>query len=548
MARMQRSGVMEAASGRPRRRPRGLRVAGVALASAVGLVMAAASPALATATSRTVPLVTTGRGGHGAAAATAVTARQGPLTWQPCPYPGAPATLQCASFRVPIDYAHPAAGTTTVTVDRLLAAGPGRHLGSLVFNPGGPGGSGTQFVYAESLGVPFFTAGVRAHYDIIGLDPRGVGQSQHVRCDPAVFNQHVSLFPTTQAGFDALVAHNKALGASCQRLTGPLLEHVDTLSAARDIEVLRTALGQGKLTYLGLSYGTQLGSTYASLYPQNVKRMALDGALPHSVPTTTLFSEEEAAYQTGLRRFASWCAATTTCALHGQSVLRLFDRLVAAADRHPIPAKGCASAGCRTTVTGEDIRLDAQGLLLFKTPIPYAAPDGWNDLAVALKQAAAGDATALSSPVAASPDDAAINGSGLAIECLDWPDPVHTFADLKRFEVFGHVLAPNLGGASQSWTILAGCIGWPAPVVNPTGPMHVVGTPPILITNATHDPSTSYQWAQQLASDLRSSVLLTRAGDGHTTYLTQVPSRTRDAIDRYLVTGQTPPPGTVYGS
>lgn len=470
----------------------------------------------------------------------------GRLHWAPCPFPGSPAELRCASIRVPIDYADPGGPTTAVTVDRLPALAGKHRVGSLVFDPGGPGGSGTQIVLGESLGARLFSAGVRAHFDLIGLDPRGVLLSGQVRCDPALLNQRVSLFPTDEAGFRRLVTHNRLLGASCRRLTGPLLDHVDTLSAARDLEAVRQALGEGRLNYLGLSYGSQLGATYAHLYPRRFRVLALDGALPHSLPATTLLADEVATYESSLRRFAVWCAQTATCALHGRSVLPLFDRLAAAADRHPIPAPGCTSRSCRRSVTGQDIRLNAQGLLLFKTPIPFVAPHGWNDLAIALRQAAAGDATAFSSPVATSPADPSVNSSGLAIECLDWPDPVHSFNDLKRFELFGRVLAPHLRGASQSWTILTGCVGWPAPVVNPPRRLHLGGTPTILLVNATHDPSTSYVWAQELASELRSSVLLTRAGDGHTSYLIHGPSRTRDAIDGYLITTRTPPPGTVY--
>ena len=373
------------------------------------------------------------------------------LHWTACPYPGAPAELQCASVVVPIDYAHPGGATTTVTVDRLPAVG-GPRVGSLVFNPGGPGGSGTEIVYGESIGAGFFSAGVRQHFDLIGLDPRGVGLSNPVKCDPALFNARVSPFPRTEAGFRRLVAHNRAFGESCRRLTGPLLEHVDTVSAAKDIEALRRALGEGKLNYLGLSYGTQLGATYADLYPHRIRTMALDGALVHSLPATTLFADEETGYDTELTRFARWCARTAACALHGQPVLPLFDRVVAAADRQPIPAPGCAANGCRPEVTGDDIRFNTQGLLLFKTPIPFIAPDGWNDLALALAQAAAGDATGFSMPLASAPDDGAMNAGGLAVECLDWPDPIATFTDLQRYEAFGRQLSPRLHGASQSWT------------------------------------------------------------------------------------------------
>jgi pimeloyl-ACP methyl ester carboxylesterase len=470
------------------------------------------------------------------------------LTWGPCPYPNSPKTLDCATVAVPLDYAHPHGAQTSVTIDRLSATGHHTPVRSLVFDPGGPGGSGTALVYFESIGANLFSAGVRRRFDLIGLDPRGIGLSHQIECDPALLNRHVSLFPRSRAGFQRLVAKNRALGRSCLRMSGPLLGHVDTESAARDMEAIRRALGQGGLNYLGLSYGSQLGSTYADRYPHHVRRMALDGALVHSLPPVELFDDEESAYDNELSRFFGWCSRSTACALHGRDVAALFDRLVRSADREPIPAPACAHAGCRRYVDGEDIRFDAQNLLLFKRPIPLVAPGGWNGLALALKQAAGGDASALSAPRASSPTDDALNGSALAVECLDWPTPVHHYRDLQRLARFGETISPRLGGASQSWTIIAGCVGWPAPVVNPPRPLHVFGTPRILITNANHDPSTAYVWAQQLTGEIASSVLVTRDGDGHTSYLAHGRSQTRDAIDRYLTTGRTPPPNTVFAN
>jgi hypothetical protein len=151
-----------------------------------------------------------------------------------------------------------------------------------------------------------------------------------------------------------------------------------------------------------------------------------------------------------------------------------------------------------------------------------------------------------SQPVATGPSDDAANGSQIAIECQDWSTPVRTLRDLRQLQRLGQKVAPRLGGASQSWTILTGCVGWPTRVTNPPRPIQVRHTPTILITNATHDPSTAYPWALRLHHDLPSSVLVTREGDGHTSYLATTTSHTRDAIDSYLATGQTPPPGTVY--
>jgi pimeloyl-ACP methyl ester carboxylesterase len=485
-------------------------------------------------------------GGHGGTATAQSAPAPRPLQWHACPLPDAPPELQCASIQVPIDYARPRSGTTTVTVDRLRATDPAARIGSLVFDPGGPGGSGTEIVYAESLGIPLFTPAVRRHFDVIGLDPRGVGLSSPVLCDPGVLNLHLSLFPQDRHAFRDLRRADRELGRSCRERTGRVVEHVDTASAARDIEALRAALQEGPLNYLGLSYGSQLGSTYAAMYPDRIRAMVLDGALIHSAGPVQLFTDEVRAYEDSLVRFARWCASTTACVLHGRDVLALFDRLVRRADRSPIPAAGCAENQCRPAVTGEDIRFAAQDLLLFPRPIPVIAPEGWNDLALALQAAEQGDTTAFSPPVVTSPDQA--TAAQLAIECLDWPEPVHNLGGLEALHRLGERLAPHTGGASQSWTILAGCLRWPAKVVNPPAPLHVTGTPPVLIVNATHDPSTPYVWAQRLHREIVRSVLVTRKGDGHTSYLLSGASQTRDAIDRYLVDPTAHRTDVVYSS
>ena len=471
---------------------------------------------------------------------TAAAAGAPALNWTACPFPDSPETLQCASIEVPVDYSRPDGPTATVTVNRLRATGsPSAHhrIRSLFFDPGGPGGSGTEAVYAEAVGEGYFSAATRGNFDLIGFDPRGVGLSSPVRCDPEPLNRKVSLFPENEAEFRSLVERNRELGESCRELTGPLLDHVDTVSAARDMEAVRAALGEGRLNYLGLSYGSQLGATYAELFPDRIRTMALDGALDHSQPPASLFADEAGAYEDSFGRFADWCAETASCALHGSDVRGFFTGLLVGADREPIPAPGC-HGDCRASVTGEDIRLAVQGFVLF--------PRNRELLATALKNAADGDASMFSPMLAAGPSDAMVNGSAIAIECLDWPSPVRTFGDLKRLQRIGEAVAPTLGGASQSWTILAGCAGWPSPAVNPPKPIEVGRTPPILITNATHDPSTAYPWAVSMARQIPCAVLVTRDGDGHTSYLARGPSRTRDAIDEYLRTGRTPPPGTVY--
>lgn len=458
-------------------------------------------------------------------------------------YPG----LECGFLAVPIDYADPNGSTTTIGFARLKARDPARRIGSLVFDPGGPGGNGGAVIAAEAAGTPVFGDDVRNRFDLIGLDPRGVGVSTRVKCDPVLYNAPVSLFPKNEAEFQALVAHNQALGESCLRLTGPLLAHVDTVSAARDIESIRIALGEEQITYLGLSYGTYLGAQYAALYPDRVRAMALDGALDHDLSETSMLLGEATTYETEFNRFVAWCATESACALHGQDVAALWDRLAAEAETTPLAAKACADGTaprpCRPTVTGDDMRLNAQPMLFFKEPIPALGEPGWSDFAQALAEVAAGDASPLSTQLAVREDDGAYT-AGPAISCLDYPSTALTYEAMAAKALLGRVIAPRMRGASQTWSVQASCLGWPVPVVNPPSPLNVRGTPPILIVNAMYDPATAYPWAHGLLNQIEGSVLLTRDGDGHTSYFS--PGRTRNAVDTYLIDGVMPPPNSVF--
>jgi pimeloyl-ACP methyl ester carboxylesterase len=256
--------------------------------------------------------------------------------------------VQCGTLEVPLDWAHPHGEAISLALVRRPAEAPEQRVGSLLFNPGGPGGAGAAWV--ERL-PETFSPTLRQRFDIIGFDPRGVGRSTAVRCDLPTFDPAVSMFPTDEAGFQRLVERNLALGQSCQRETGPLLGHIDTTSAAQDIEAIRVALADGQLNWLGLSYGTMLGAAYAELYPSRIRAMALDANLEHSLPEMVMLANEVMATEDAFNRFAAWCGQDASCALHGADVGFVYDELVAAADLTPIPA-----ATANRGVSGEEIR------------------------------------------------------------------------------------------------------------------------------------------------------------------------------------------------
>ncbi len=493
--------------------------------------------ALLTLTACTVSMVTPeGATAPAAVEVTAPVPTPAPLAWAPCP-DAVGVKVECAELQVPMDYAAPDGPTITLGVARLHATDPAKRIGSLVFNPGGPGSIGSGILgLQEAYGVPF-TARLREYFDLVALDPRGVGLSTPIKCDPEIWNEGGSLFPQDQAAYDAMVAHNKAFGESCLENTGPALAYMDTVSVARDLDAIRAALGEDKLNYFGLSYGTMVGAQYAELFPDKIRVMALDGALDHSQSENAWHFVEVKAYEQVFERFAEWCGQSKDCALNGKDVLKEFDALIAQANETPIPAPDCVASGaCRTTVTGDDIRSGIQEVVLNVSK--------WPELGENLAKVMAGDASAFAFELKTGPTNT--DFAETAIQCLDWPATTNaTFEGLQARHIFDLAAAPHTQGASQSWRAQTRCVGWPVPMTNPPRPLHVKGAPPILIVNATFDPSTSMQWALEMSSQLPGSVLLIRQGYGHTTYANPGESQVRDAIDEYLITGKTPPPNTV---
>ncbi|HMJ34996.1 MAG TPA: alpha/beta hydrolase [Baekduia sp.] len=467
---------------------------------------------------------------------------KGTIQWHGCGR-GQPASLQCGKLSVPLDYSHPRGAKITLGFNRLRAQDQTHRVGSLIVNPGGPGGPGSQVVAVEAAGRHLWHPALHQRFDLIGMDPRGTGTSTPVRCKPDTYNRPVSLFPRTAAEFQDLTAWAGAFGRSCLRMTGPLLRHVDTDSAARDMERLRRALGDGKLNFLGLSYGAHLGFSYAERYPKRIRAMALDGISNHSTSINTLFSDAAASYEDTLNRFAAWCSQTSSCALNGRDVLGLFDSLVQQADQQPIPAPECADGSCRPAVTGGELRMNAFNMLLVKDGVPAIGVPTWNDFATALARAEQGDASSFSSHFAQSARDDPF--PGLSINCSDYPRDVVSYTDFRAKALLGRVLAPHTQGASEAWLGILGCMRWPVPLANPPHRAEVHGAPPILVAASTHDPSTPYVWAQELRDQIPRAVLLTRDGDGHTSSWLGG-GRTRDAIANYLITRKPPPANTVY--
>ena len=436
--------------------------------------------------------------------------------WSPCvDYP----TVQCAQLTVPVDWAKPRGETISLGVVRHVAEDQQHRIGTLFYNPGGPGASPAEYILNAEL---LFSQTLLDRFDMVGLDPRGTG-STAVHCDVPVVTATSTLFPRSEAEFDALRRHNRDVGRSCFAQNGRLLAHTDTVSVARDHEALRRALGERQISWFGVSYGTQLAANYAELFPRHTRAMVLDGALEHNQTEVHQVADEILAVEDSFDRFAEWCATDPTCELQGQDVAAVFDELVRDADANPIVVPGAVRA-----VTGEDIRLGTIGFLTIKEPSVFGPDRSWAGLSRALAAALDGDGTWFAIPADDPQDD---QHGVLAIGCMEYVPMVDTYAEMQQRIEMGRQLAPHLQGASETWQV-NNCIDWPLPVANPPRSLDVHGVD-TLIVHSTHDPSVPYTWAYTLAGQIDGAAILTREGDGHTSYNTSPCARA--AIDAYLL-------------
>ncbi|PFH60755.1 hypothetical protein XA68_10369 [Ophiocordyceps unilateralis] len=467
-----------------------------------------------------------------------------PIEWEACPS-RYPSHLDCARLAVPLDHNCRRSNRQRIRLGMVRAkATASKPLGNLVLNPGGPGSSIVE-IFVKGRQDEVVGPELLHHYNVIAPDPRGVGISSPIQCNASDYNRRVPSYMASQADLEARVAWNRALGESCAAMTGPLLQHVDTVSVAKDLDYIRKALGDEKLNFMGISYGTQLGSQYAELYPDRVGKMVLDGVLDHSQNSIDSLMTEAVSYEDSLKGFFQWCNTTTDCAFHGQDLSSIFDKLVDGANEKSIPAPGCLSPGdaiktggvaCASEVTGYELIANAQD--------DISQSSLWISLSKSLREAREGNATRLSSRLAT--DDTSFGFapfSHTAISCLDWKDQAQPGAgkSLMARLMAARVLTPHTRGLSETLDIQTSCIGWPAPARNPPRRLsreRLARAPPILLVSAFHDPSTSVTWALGLREQMPTAVNIFRDGFGHTSYWDY--GDTQKAIDSFFINGDMP--------
>jgi pimeloyl-ACP methyl ester carboxylesterase len=455
------------------------------------------------------------------------------LSWTSCD-----SGFECARFYVPFDYARPDGPVFSLPVIKLPAAKPAQRVGPLVINPGGPGGSGLQYVLNARSGE--FSQAVRDRFDILGFDPRGVGASvPALRCTTGPqLDKYLAVneSPASAAQLAAVVAANKGYAAACARNARSLLPYIGTADAARDMDILRAALGESRLTFLGKSYGTVLGASYAQQFPARVRALVLDGAVAPGLSGVDFDIAQASGFQVAFGQFATWCVTQPRCPLPTAlpAAVAKVSGLVSAANARPLASE----------LSG-DQPADGAMLLLGIAAALYSR-SLWPVLRDVLSQAFKGDGTVLVE-LADSLEQRSPNGSysnladvSVAVECVDrvWP---HSIAAWQAAAASAAKVSP-LFGPTLVWGSLP-CAYWPvraSPVLSGASRP----APSVLVVGDLHDPATPYGWAQALARWLRPGVLLGWNGEGHTSYM-QGSSCVDAAVDAYLISLRAPGNGTI---
>ncbi|MEU9334232.1 alpha/beta hydrolase [Streptomyces sp. NPDC048290] len=475
------------------------------------------------------------------------------LNWQDCPAPSpaegggeAPSPLpggtdwQCATMKAPLDWNAPGGETIGIALIRARTSGTAdQRIGSLIFNFGGPGGSGVTTLPA--FGTAYDT--LRTRYDLVSFDPRGVGRSAGVRCEndqqlDAYFQQDAT--PDDAAERATYVDNVKNFNAACERNSARVLPHVRTTDAARDMDLMRQVLGDDKLSYFGISYGTELGGVYAHLFPQNVGRAVFDAVVDPTQNAEQGSLGQAKGFQLALDNFAENCVSQIEdCPIgdSAQDVKNRIAKLLADLDRKPIP--GIFPRELTQTAATSGI---AQSLY---------SQDFWQYLTEGLDQAYGGDGQILML-LSDSMNGRSQNGeysnltaANVSINCADDKpryDAAYVEQKLPEFRaaspVFGDYLA---------WGMIS-CTDWAVPGAADHPDVSAPGSAPILVVGNTGDPATPYEGAQKMVTALGTGVgvELTYKGQGHGAYDSNDPC-VRSAVDGYLLNGRVPAAGTVCG-
>jgi pimeloyl-ACP methyl ester carboxylesterase len=442
--------------------------------------------------------------------------------------------MQCATAVAPRDWGDPAGAEIELALVRQTARSSDR-LGSLLVNPGGPGGSGYDFIMDS---VDYATsARLQASYDIVGFDPRGVNRSTPVSCyeDPAEMDAYIyDIYPGLPGSDEWLAAANKTnanFGARCLEITGELLKDVDTPSAARDLDMLRAILGDKTLNYLGYSYGTLLGAVYADLFPGKTGRLVLDGAVDPAASDFDATAGQAQGFEGALKAFLVDCSTADDCPFTGSVDDSLLEirALLDSLDASPLSYTDGRQLGSSAMFTA--------------IILPLYNQDNWQylrQLFTSVYQGDAGYAFQLADNYNGRNSDGTYRDNQteafISINCLDAHGDGNVDAMRAEAEELKR-LAPVFG-PQMSWGG-TGCPNWPVPAKRDRVPIVAAGSADILVVGTTNDPATPYKWAVTVADTLENGHLVTYDGEGHTAY-NKSNSCVNKAVEDFLIDGIVP--------
>jgi pimeloyl-ACP methyl ester carboxylesterase len=470
-------------------------------------------------------------------------------TWPPLPAFATNATwadcgdgFQCATLTVPVDWKNPAGDSLGLTLIRHPAESAADRIGALVVNYGGPGESGVDYLRATWPRLPDI---VRARFDVVSFDPRGTGASRAIDCVDDAFldlSGGIAAVPSTPDQLHAVHAFNQAFAAGCAERMGAYAGQVGTRNVARDVEAIRIALGEPKLSYLGYSYGTIVGITYAQMFPTTIRAMVLDGPPDYWLSARDYAYAQAQGFMRALGAFLDWCQQQQ-CALAEAGTPRdVLQELIARVDQQPLPASYVADGITRDgTLTPSLLESAVLSLL-------YDRSRGWpllaDDLLTAARQGWGGPLLAVADRYLGRDPGGRWNPlveANAVINCVDRParSTPTTAQELADVAIFQAQLPP-WGG---SWATAA-CVGMPRPARgDKLGDVRVRGAPPVLVVGTTGDPATPYAGARALVGRIPGSQLLTFESTEHTAFGRGISACIDGAVDAYLVDAALPAVG-----
>lgn len=447
------------------------------------------------------------------------------LYWEQC------GNRECARIDVPLDYAKPDGRTIPIELLKRPAADPDQRVGSLLVNPGGPGAPGTT--YADQAEYAF-SENLRNRFDIIGFDPRGTGSSAPVDClSDDELDEYLAADPDpdTPAEIKEMTRWSQRIGKGCATKSPGVAAHVSTVEAARDMDVIRGVLGEDTMSYFGASYGTKLGATYADLFPKKVGRLVLDGAVDLSLSSREQALQQARGFERAMTSYVDSCVEGGDCYLGKtrQAGLNRISKFLQEVDRAPLSL--------------DNDRKLTQGKAFYGIVAPLYNQEYWPLLDQFLAAAFEGDGAGLMQLSdlysARNPDGGYADNSSeaiWAINCLDDPSFVPVEQVPAQFADFEQA-SPTFG-KTFAWG-MTGCQGLAVDPPEERAPVDAKGADPILVVGTTRDPATPFEWAEALAQQLDSGVLVKRDGDGHTGY-NQGNSCVDEAVESYLIDGTVP--------